>query len=72
MVHRKMLNLYRKFQFIGNFEVTQYFVTIVGTHFQWLEFYIKIHSMAGKQCIVSAQEAGERSLFPKALAGIST
>ena len=50
VVYRKILDLYRKFQFIGNFKVTQYVVTIVRPHFQWLEFHIKIHGMAGKQC----------------------
>ena len=44
----KTLNLYRKFQFIGNFKVTQCFVTIVEEHLQWLEFHIKIYGMAGK------------------------
>ena len=34
VVYRKTLNLYREFHFIGNFEVTQYFVTIVGQQFQ--------------------------------------
>ena len=38
------------FHFIGNFQVTQYLVTIVGQHCQWLEFHIKINGMAGKQC----------------------
>ena len=37
VVYRKTLYLYRKFQFIGNFKVIQYFVAIVGLHFQWLE-----------------------------------
>ena len=72
VVYRKTVNLYRKFQFIGNFNVTQYFVTIIGLHFQWLEFHIKIHGMAEKQCISSAQKAGKRSLFSETLAGIST
>ena len=48
VVYRKTLNLYRKFQFIENFKVIQYFVTIVGLHFKWLEFLVKIHSLAGK------------------------
>ena len=55
VVYRKTLSLYRKFQFIGNVNVTHYFVTIIGLHFQWLEFHIKIHGMAGKQCAFSAQ-----------------
>ena len=50
-------------QFIGNFKVTQYFVTIVRPHFQCLEFHIKAHGTAGKQCSFSAQKAGKRSLF---------
>ena len=33
LVCRKTLNLYRKFQFIGNFKVTRCFVTIVGLIF---------------------------------------
>ena len=40
-----------KFQFIGSCKVIQYFMTIVGLHFQWLESHIKIHGMAGKQCV---------------------
>jgi len=47
-------------------------VTVVGPYFQWLEFHIKIHGMAGKQCVSSAQNAGKRSLFSETLAGIST
>ena len=43
VVYWKKLKLYMKLQFIGNFKVTQYFVTIIGSHFQWLEFHIKIH-----------------------------
>ena len=54
MAYWKTLNLYRKFQFIGSFKATQYFVTAVGQHFQWLEFHIKIHGMAGNQCAFSA------------------
>jgi len=38
-------------------------VTIVGQHFQWLEFHIEIHGLAGKQCAFSAQKVGKRSLF---------
>ena len=34
VVFRKTLNLYREFQLIRNFNVTQYFMTIVGQHFQ--------------------------------------
>ena len=49
VVYHTTLNLYRKFQFIRNFNVTRYFMTIVGKHFQWLEFPIKIKSMAGKR-----------------------
>ena len=59
----KILNLYRKFQYTGNFKVIQYLGTIVGSHCQWLEFHIKVHGMAGKQCIYSAQKNGKRSLF---------
>ena len=72
VVLRKTLNLCMKFQFIGNFKVTQYFVIIVGQHFQWLEFYVKIYGMAGNQCVFSAQEAGKSRFFLKLLAGIST
>ena len=72
MVYLKILNLYRKFTFVGNFKVIQYFVAVVGPHFQWLAFHIKIHGMAGKQCVFSAQKAGKRSLFSETLAGIST
>jgi len=46
VVYQKTLNLYRKFQFIGNFKFIPYFVRIVGPHFQWLGFHIKIHGMA--------------------------
>ena len=72
MVYWKTLNLYRKFQFSGNFKATQYFMTIVGPHFQWLEFHVKIHGMTGKQCAFSTQMAGKRPLFLRLLAGIST
>ena len=72
MVYCKTLNLYRKFQFIENFKTTQCFVTIVRQHFQWLEFHIKIYSMAGKHCAFSAQKAGKRSLLSETWAGIST
>ena len=70
----KTLNLCRKFQFFGNFEVTQYLVTIVGQHFQWLEFHIKIHGVAGKQCPSTSphKKAGKRLLVSKTLAAIST
>ena len=44
---------------------TQYFLIIIGLQFQWLEFHIKIHGMAGKQCAFSDQNAGKRSLFLK-------
>ena len=57
------LNLDRKFKFIGNFDVIQYFVTIVRKHFQWLEFHVNIPGMAGKQCAFSTQKARKRSLF---------
>ena len=59
------LNLYRKFKFFGNFKVTQYFVAVIGPHFQWLEFHIKIHGMDGKQCAFFAQKAGKGLLFLK-------
>ena len=29
---------------------THYFLIKIGLQFQWLEFHIKIHGMAGKQC----------------------
>ena len=63
VVYRKTLNLYRKFKFIGNFKVTQYFVTIIGLNFQWLEFHVKIHNLVGKQCVFSAQKAGKGHFF---------
>ena len=66
------LTIYKKFQFIGSFKAIEYFVTIVGPHFQWLEFHIKIHCMAGKQCVLSAQKAGKGHFFSEALAGMST
>ena len=61
VVYQKAWTLYRTFQFIGNFKVTKCFVKIVGPRCQWLEFHIKIHDMAGKQCVF-AQMAGKRSL----------
>ena len=60
VVYWMTLNLYMKFQYTGNFKVTQYFVAIVGSHLQWLEFHIKMHGIAGKQCVLSAQKAGKR------------
>ena len=71
MLFRKTLNVYRKFQFIGNLNVTQYFVTIVRSHFQLLKFHIKTHGVAGKQYVFSAQKVRKRSFFSEALAGIS-
>ena len=68
MVYWKTLDLYRKFQLLEIFEDTQYFVTVVGQHFQWLEFHFKLHGMAGKQWAFSAQKAGNRSLFSETLA----
>ena len=65
VVYRKTFNLYRKFQFIGNFKAIQYFVAIVGQNFQWLEFHIKIHGMAGKQCTLSAQRLEKGRFFLK-------
>ena len=50
---------------------TQYFLTIIGLQFQWLEFHIKIHGMAGKQCAFSDQKAGKRSLVSETWPGIS-
>ena len=49
--------------------VTHYFVTIVGPHFQWLEFFIKIHRRAGKQCVFSSQWAGKQCVFSSQWAG---
>ena len=53
-------NLYKKFQFIGNFKVNLR-----------LEFHIKIHGMAGTQCAFSAQRAGN-GRFSLTLPGISS
>ena len=72
MVYWKTLNFYRTFQFIGNFKATQYFVTIVGLHFQWLNFHINIHGMTRRQCAFSAQVAGKGPFSLRRLAGIST
>ena len=60
VVYRKTLDLYREFQFIGNFKVTQYFLMILVLHFQWFEFHIKVHSMARKQCAFSAKRLEKR------------
>ena len=68
VVYCKTWYLYRKVQFIGNVTITQYFVAVVGQHCQWLEFHIKIHGVAGKQCVFSVQKAGNRSLFSETLA----
>ena len=67
-----LLVVIMKFQFIGNFMVNKYFVGIVGPHFQWLEFHIKMHGMARKRCVFSVQKAGKRSFFSETLAGLST
>ena len=61
VVYRKTLNLYRKFQ--SKFKITQYFVTIVRLHFQWLDFYIKIHGMTGKQCACLPKRLEKVSFF---------
>ena len=55
-----MLNLYRKFQFIGNFKV----------HLR-LEFQIRILVMAGKQYVFLAKGLG-KVIFSETLAGISS
>ena len=70
VVYWKTLNLYRKFQFIGNFKITLYLVTIVGQHFQLLKFHIKIRGMAGKQCSMSffCPKSWKRSLLFETLA----
>ena len=47
-------------------------MAIVGSHFQWLEFHIKINGIAGIQCVFSAQKTGKGSLFSETLAGFST
>ena len=60
---RKILNLYKKFQFIGNIKVTQYLVTIVGPQFRWLHCHIKAHGVAGKQYIFFVQKAGKGHFF---------
>ena len=49
----------------SKFKVIEYFATIAGPHFPWVEFHIKIHGMAGKECVFSAQKAGKRSVFLK-------
>ena len=33
------------------------------THSQWLEFYVKIHGMTGKYCVVFCPKGWKRSLF---------
>ena len=58
------LNFYRKFQFSRNIQVTQYFDNS-GTAFLMAGFHIKIHDMAGEQCVFSAHMTGKRSLFLK-------
>ena len=60
VVYRKTLNLYRKFQLIGNFKV----------NLRSRNVYSKIHAMAGKQCF-SAQGV-EKVIFSETLAGISS
>ena len=65
MVYLKILNLYRKFKFVGNFKVIQYFVAVVGPHFQWLAFHIKIHGMAGKQCVFLPKRLEKDRFFLK-------
>ena len=42
VIYRKASNLCRKFQFIGNFEVTQYLVTIARQHFNGWNFISKV------------------------------
>ena len=63
VVYLEILNVYRKFKFIGNFKLIPYFVSISGPHFRWLEFHINIHVMAGKH-VFSAQKA-EKVTFLK-------
>ena len=70
VVYWETLNLYRKFQFVKDFKVTQHIMTIVRQHFQWLKFNIKIHGMAGIKSTFAARKVGERSHFSETLAGI--
>ena len=62
-VYRKTLNLYRNFQYIESFKVIQWFVTIVGSHFQWLEFDMKSHGTVGKQCAFLPKRLEKISFF---------
>ena len=63
VVYLKICNLCRKFQFIGNINATQYYVTIVRPHFQWLEFYSNVHGMAGKRYVFSAPKGWKKVTF---------
>ena len=51
--------------------VTQYFVTLVGQHLQWLEFHIKIIGMAGRNVLFLPKRL-EKVAFSENLAGVST
>ena len=46
-------------------------MAIVGPQFHWLGLHIKLHGMAGKQCVFSAQRL-EKITFSETFAGIST
>jgi len=70
MVYWKTLNLYRKFQFNGNFRVTQYFdnshtaFSMAGISFQ-ISWY-------GWKTIFSYPKDWKKVTFSETLAGIST
>ena len=57
------MNLCRNSNLLEMFKVNKYFVTIVGPHFQWLEFGNKIYVMTGKQCIFLPKSPGKGNYF---------
>ena len=65
------LNFYRKFQFSRNFQVTEYFDNS-ETAFLMAGFHIKIHDMAGKQCVFFCPHGWKTVTFSETVAGIST
>ena len=73
--------MYKDFHFESSFRKSPSTPTVNAGHsifydssqtFLMTGIHNKIHGMAGKQCAFSAKRLGERSLFSKTLAGIST
>ena len=61
----KTLNLWRKFQFIGNFKLTQYLVIIVGQHFNGWNFISKFMVWPENNVLFLPKRLGKCHFFLK-------